>query len=584
MSIINLKLYCAFLIIFSYGLTESATSVSADTSIHRTHAYPTKITPHPGVGKFKLKHNSDKPIIAFYGGIGLHDLGNGQWTSYNIRSKSDVDLLIKKCRRYGVNRLYVPFLEEWTPTILLTQPPTISPDMVTYAIDLAHKNNIAVYATIAAFAVSDKDKPFLDSNMDTLTCDINSEPTPYMFSPAYPQVRAYKRAVILEWLAMYPVDGIQLDFIRWPYFGNDSLDGYCVHGYDKPLLNEFRTRHNLPENFKPEPNDHRFCELRAEYIDLFIKELRDSLQASDINLPIGVYNSSAYGRTQSFHYVCQDWQSWETQGLVNEHHPMFLLDNMTRLTRATQSLIAIKQKSTVFGPVFLAEAFEPSQGFVPTAQMCRDAAIRLIKLGCDGIWFCRGTEVEQYNLWPVVQEIGNYSIKEIRQKTFDPMYENLLENGNFNDGLKGWTYINDINSTETIKASKCSDKPEIQINLTKQGKQSLMQSHRFSTHPAMAVRSLQFSFNYKAKIRQTDSTTRVLLCLEYSDNHSEIKSFDLGDQNDWKFENIVFQVDHNSSLALRTATAQIMLPAGDGTIWLQKFELIYDPLDDPLKN
>jgi hypothetical protein len=100
----------------------------------------------------------------------------------------------------------------------------------------------------------------------------------------------------------------------------------------------------------------------------------------------------------------------------------------------------------------------------------------------------------------------------------------------------------------------------------------------------MAVRSLQFSFNYKAKIRQTDSTTRVLLCLEYSDNHSEIKSFDLGDQNDWKFENIVFQVDHNSSLALRTATAQIMLPAGDGTIWLQKFELIYDPLDDPLKN
>jgi hypothetical protein len=405
-----------------------------------------------------------------------------------------------------------------------------------------------------------------------------------MFSPAYPQVRAYKRAVILEWLTKYPIDGIQLDFIRWPYFGNDLLNGYCAHGYDGPLLNEFRSRYQAPENFKPEPNDLRFCKLRAEYVDLFIKELRNSLQVSDINLPIGVYNSSAYGRTQSFHYVCQDWQSWEAQDLVNEHHPMFMLDNMTRLTRAAKSLLDIKRKSTVFGPVFLAEGFEPSQDFIPTAQMCTDAATRLIKLGCDGIWLCRGTEIEQYGLWPVVQEISNYSIQAIRQKQFDPMYENLLENGSFTEGLDGWTYKDDTDSNKTINIMHHSDKSEMQFDLIKQKKQLLIQSHRFCTHPAMAVRSLKFSFSYKAELRHADSTAQVLLCLEYNDNHSETKSFDLHNQNDWKFKNIVFRVDHNVSLALKNATVQIVFPAGDGAIWLRTFELIYDPLDNPLKN
>jgi len=578
----NTVLCWTFILSLGNILSGQALAFSSENSIHNSHAYPQKITPHPGVGRFKLKHNSGKPIIACYGGIGLHDLGNGQWTSYNITSKSDVDLLIDKCRRYGINRLYIPFYEEWTPTNLLTQPPANSPDMVAYAIKQAHKNNIAVYTTIAVFGVSEKDKPFLDANPGTLTCDINGKPTPYMFSPAYSQVRAYKRAVILEWLARYPVDGIQLDFIRWPYFGYDSLNGYSVHGYDKPLLNEFRTRYHVPENFKPEPNDLRFCKLRAEYIDIFIKELRNSLQASDINLPIGVYNSSAYGRAQSFHYVCQDWQSWETQELVNEHHPMFLLDNMTRLTRAMQSLIAIKHKSKIFGPIFLAEAFEPSQGFVPTPQMCRDAAMRLIKLGCDGIWFCRSSEIEQYNLWPIVQEISNYSIKSIRQKHFDPMYENLLENGSFTDNLARWTYKCDGDSNNAILAH--CENSSIRIDLSKDAQQSLAQSHRFCTHPAMAVRSLQFSFHYKAELRDVDSTAQVLLCLEYSDNHSETKSFDFHNQNDWKFENIVFRVDHNASLALKNATVQIVFPAGNGTIWLRTFEFIYDPLDNPLKN
>ena len=162
------------------------------------------------------------------------------------------------------------------------------------------------------------------------------------------------------------------------------------------------------------------------------------------------------------------------------------------------------------------------------------------------------------------------------------MYENLLENGDFTDGLAGWTYKDDADSNNTV-LTHCENS-SIRIDLARQAKQSLVQTHRFCTHPAMAVRSLRFSFNCKAEIKHADSAPKVLLCLEYSDNHSETKSFDLGGQNDWKCENIAFRVENNASLALKNAAVQILVPVGDGAIWLRAFELTYDPLDDPLKN
>ncbi len=569
------------------AVTAHATD-SAETlrSRHVRGDYPLRIQPHPELGKLKPQRDPDRPIMAFYGGIGLHDLGNGQWTGYNINARSDIDLLIARCREYGIHRIYASLLEQSPPSELLAPPPERREDLIPYAIERAHAAGIQVYADVPAFAVFERlDQPFVDANPQMLTRDERGQPTPHMLSPAWPKVRAYKRAVILEVLSRYPVDGIQLDFIRWPYYGHDLLHGHCAHGYDEPLLDELRRRHNLPPDFKPASDDPRFFQIRREMVSLFIRELRDALRRSGIQLPIGVYNSNAYGRIPSLHDVCQDWERWEVDRLVDEHHPMFLMDSLARLGRATQSLIDVKRReSIVFGPLFLAEAFHPEDGFAPTPELCRDAARRLIKLGCDGIWVCRASELEQFKLWPVIREIGGYSLSRIRAEEFDPLDENLIANGDFKSGASGWT----LDPGAVVADGRGQDGgAALAITLNEGRPVAVVQAadRLYCRHPAMAVRSLGLSFSVRAEDVRAPSPPRVVLTLKYTDGSSEERAFSVTTgQTGWHAIEEAFRVTREPPQRLLKSTRlRIEAPAGTGTLVLDDIELTYDPLDNPLK-
>lgn len=45
----------------------------------------------------------------------------------------------------------------------------------------------------------------------------------------------------------------------------------------------------------------------------------------------------------------------------------------------------------------------------------------MIKVGCDGIWFCTDCQLEENGLWPVVKQISEFSLKEIRAERPDPI-------------------------------------------------------------------------------------------------------------------------------------------------------------------
>jgi hypothetical protein len=454
-------------------------------------------------------------------------------------------------------------------------------DLIPYAIEQAHARGIALYADIPVFAVWGLDKPFLDANPHTLTRTRAGE-TARMFSPAYPNVRAYKRAIILEWLSRYAVDGIQLDFIRWPYEGGNSLYGYCEHGYDEPLLRELRRRHGLADDFFPEPHDPRFLTIRQQYVSRFIRELRNILDANGIDLPIGVYNSNTFGRRASLRDVCQDWATWEREGLVDEHHPMFVLDSTTRLVRATQSLMEVKgPASTVFGPIFL------SAGFRPSPETCRDAARRLIKLGCDGIWFCRNSEIEAFGLWPVVKEISTYSLSAIRREPFDPLYENLIVNGDFKNGLEGWR-VEPVGAARVEEGGgpAASETPVLTVPL--QSDQAICitqcEARQFLAYAPYGVRSLGLSCLHRSAGIEAETAIQVFVALGYSNGEAATEAATLAPNcPNWSVARKEFRVSRSKVKVLQSAAVRIEVPRGRGTVWLDSLEMIYDPLDDPSK-
>ena len=330
---------------------------------------------------------------------------------------------------------------------------------------------------------------------------------------------------------------------------------------------------------------HDSSRLRQEIVSLFIRELREDLGRNGIQIPIGVYNSNAYGRLQSLHDVCQDWKAWEAERLVDEHHPMFVLDSLTRLMRATQSLIEVKRPgSIVFGPIFLAEGFQPDQGFAPSSEMCRDAARRLIKLGCDGIWFCRASEIEEFKLWPVVREISHYSISHIRREKFDPLYENLISNGSFENGFEGWKG-EPLGAAKLVTDMAFAGQSALRIDLRQDSAISLTQitPHGYSPHHVYGTRSLGFSFASRTAGLRADAPVQVDLLLVYSDGHEEHHQFELtGTQTGWERRGGEFPVIRERDRTLKTTRVSVRVPAGQGTVWLDEMELIFDPLDNPL--
>ncbi|MEZ6193671.1 MAG: hypothetical protein R3C45_20705 [Phycisphaerales bacterium] len=153
----------------------------------RKAGYDLRTTPHQGVGAFRMEHDPDRPVLAYYGGIGLQLDEDGEWTDYGIASKEAVDYLIKRCADNGMKRICANIMFQWTPSKLLGPIP-IKPvpddaeSLYGYAIEQAHEHNIEVYIDIPVFGRRTRDTAFAEANPDIYTKSFTGEVREEFFS------------------------------------------------------------------------------------------------------------------------------------------------------------------------------------------------------------------------------------------------------------------------------------------------------------------------------------------------------------------------------------------------------------------
>lgn len=381
---------------------------------------PLSFRPHPQAGAFRAQRDPDRPILAYYGGIGLRRTPEGRWEGYAQTGEADVRYLVRRLRENGVTRAYASFQEEEYPSTVAPTPPDGTPDYIALFCELAHEAGIEVYGDIACFAnFVSKCRDFTRENPHTFTRDVDDRPDEHMLSPAYPEVRRFKRRLLAEYVQNYPVDGLALDFIRYPFYGQDFRTGFGRHGYDRPALRSFARAHDLDLDHRPPVDDRRWIRHKSRYVNRFIREVRSDLASAGVKLPIAAFNSGRFGSDDAFRTVHQDWKAWEAERLVDEHAPMFLMSlGMETLESATGELLSLRDasgSSTVMGPIFLSEGFDLDSGERPSPEMVLEAARRQIRLGCNGLWFCRPVEIEVFDLWPTVREIAHWSLATIRR-------------------------------------------------------------------------------------------------------------------------------------------------------------------------
>jgi len=516
---------------------------------------------NPGAGKFVPQRDPDHPVLAFYGGIGLRKMPDGTWNGYDQQSPADVDYLIRRMRDSGMTRIYASFQEEQYPSKVIPREQK-GTDFVGLFIEQAHRNNIEVYGDIACFAnVEATCKNFTATHPDLFTRDVAGTLDAHMLSPAYSEVREYKRRLIREYFEQYPIDGIALDFIRYPYYGSDIRVGFGKHGYDEPALSEFRKRFGYDVSFRPAIDDPRWARVKSEFVTQFIREVRGDLKSAGLKLPIAAFNSTHFGARDSLRTVHQDWQAWEEQGLVDEHAPMLMMTiGMSNLTGATQDLIKLRRPgSHVMGAIFLDAGFQPNRGFVPTPDMVKDAARRLIKQGCDGLWFCRASEIEQWNLWPTVKEISEWSIAKIRAEPFDPHEEDLFH-------ADTWT-------------SKIAEQPPlrlpVELSLHASTPATLKRAVQFTTVPHLAVDSLAVHLKFDSAGATFKGDVTLSIALRYADGSTQA----LSQTSSSTESNLVVKVETDyAKHVLESVEVTAAFPPGAGAVKVLQFSMARGPL------
>lgn len=129
------------------------------------------------------------------------------------------------------------------------------------------------------------------------------------YSFAYPQVRAYVRAICVE-MVHKGVDGLLLDLLRHPPLAR----------YEPPLIEGYQALYGIdPREIKPADRDEysRWIKYRAaNCFTLFVRELRDDLAAIGKPVPIGIRCALAEpGKNIDW---CMDVEALVKEGLIGE--------------------------------------------------------------------------------------------------------------------------------------------------------------------------------------------------------------------------------------------------------------------------
>ncbi len=298
-----------------------------------------------------------------------------------LRSPGEVDALIERAKlgnlntivaqvRRNAQSLYAESLEGWIENYV--PPPAFDP--LQYLIDKAHAEGLEVHAWVNIGPVFSGNPNVPTSSFPCKTpCDPNhvfnqhgwgsSEAENWLTRnhPSYlagttfsgqrtspgglwfldlghPAAAQYTLDVLLHLLRQYDVDGLHLDYIRYPEMPIASPRPPGVGlpfatGYNPTSVARFNAAYGRPPGSLPDPWDASFSEWRREQVRSFVRRLylemafirpRAKLSGALITFFRGPNSVEprTFQQTEAYYRVFQDWGGWMQEGVLDLSIPM----------------------------------------------------------------------------------------------------------------------------------------------------------------------------------------------------------------------------------------------------------------------
>jgi hypothetical protein len=205
----------------------------------------------------------------------------------------------------------------------------------------------------------------------------------YRLSYAYPEVRAFRLAIIRE-AAGYGPDGIHLDFLRHPPFV----------GYDAPLLKAYREKYGADP--LEEPEDERWYDLCAEVMTGFVQDVRNAIDAEGKRQGRKLTLSASFD-VDNYRKQGLDVAQWIRDGLVDQISPgrhglggiYFPVTQFADMVRGTSCGLFPRLEHTIAGHDPTPESERGEVTFESermTLNLYRARALQLYDEGADGIY------------------------------------------------------------------------------------------------------------------------------------------------------------------------------------------------------
>lgn len=275
------------------------------------------------------------------------------------KSPAQVDRLLADARRANVNTLLVQvrragsalYLKRTEPRV---EDPAIAPDFdpLAYLIDKARASEprLEVHAwvnTLPIWGMQDRRPadpghvlhqhgPDAQGREDWLTRreDGATYTNGYFLDPGHPDAARYTADVILNIVREYDVDGVHLDYIRYPERTDD-----LAWGYNQTSIDRFNARYG--KQGTPAADDPDWAQWRRDQVTALVRQIylgaiaiKSGVKVSAAVIPWGdgPRTDADWKRMAAYSVVYQDWRAWLEEGIVDLVMPM----NYFREDRAPQ--------------------------------------------------------------------------------------------------------------------------------------------------------------------------------------------------------------------------------------------------------
>lgn len=284
-----------------------------------------------------------------------------------VKAKSPKDLAEIFDRLYyaGINTVFFETLNASYPIYPSQVAPEQNPlvkgwDPLAAAVNLARERNMELHAWVWVFAganqvhneIINQPKeylgPVLSANPDWVmlnkqgkSFDYSSKQKKAFYDPANPEVKQYLLSILKEISNTYQVDGIHLDYIRYPFQTPQLNQSF---GYSKTAREQFQALTGVdPLNLTfNDPLWSDWTDFRVNQINNFIFTISKELKQDrpELILSTAVFPMDTDTRINT---IQQDWEYWANQEWIDMIVLMSYGFNTEQLQRNTQNLIENSQ-------------------------------------------------------------------------------------------------------------------------------------------------------------------------------------------------------------------------------------------------